>query len=92
MGGGTPGNGNGNGGNGGTTRAAAPRTPDRLTQKQLSAIWAIARRLGLNSEDIRERCTADYGALPEYLSRQDGSAFIAALQTELAPPAAAGSP
>jgi hypothetical protein len=95
TGGGMPGNGNGasqgSNGNGGTARAAAPRITDRLTQKQLSAIWAIARRLGLSTEDIRERCTAAYGALPEYLSRADGSTFIGDLQAEAEPAGAEGS-
>jgi hypothetical protein len=83
--------GNGNG-NGGTPRTAAPRTPDRLTQKQLSAIWAIARRLGLSTEDVRERCTAAHGLLPEYLSRADASALIAELQAESEPAGAVGAP
>lgn len=83
--------GNGNG-NGGATRAAAPRTPDRLTQKQLSAVWAIARRLGLSTEDMRVRCTSAYGVLPEFLSRADASALIAELQAEGEPAGAAGSP
>ena len=97
AGGGMPGNGNGasqgSNGNGGAPRAAtAPRAPDRLTQKQLSAVWAIARRLGMSTEDVRERCTSAYGLLPEFLSRADASALIAELQAEGEPAGAVGAP
>lgn len=89
------GNGNGNGraagGNGGNGNGT-PHTPDRLTQKQLSAIWAIARRLGLSTEDIRSRCTSAYGVLPEFLSRTDASALIAELQADGEAGAATGAP
>lgn len=93
-GGSAPGNGNGGtkptNGNGSTRTAAG--APDRLTQKQLSAIWAIARRLGLTTEDVRERTTATFGLLPEYLTRKDGSAFIQELQAEVEPASMEGAP
>lgn len=60
-----------NGGNGGD--------PDRLSQRQLSSIWSLGRRLGLNADEIRQRSVREYGVVPEFLSRQSGSSFISAL-------------
>jgi hypothetical protein len=82
---GVPGNGGAKPSNGNGASKVAAALSDRLTQKQLSAIWAIARRLGLSTDDVRERATATFGALPEYLSRKDGSSFIQELQAEADP-------
>ena len=64
----TNGNGksNGNGSNG----------RDRLTQKQLSAIWSMGRALGENVDAIRKHCIDAFGVQPEHLCKPDASAFI----------------
>jgi len=67
-----------NGGNGGNGR-----TDNRLTQKQLSAIWSLGRSLGLNADAIRQRAQEAYSAMPEHLSKSDASSFISALGAEL---------
>jgi len=56
---------------------------NRLTQKQLSAIWSLGRSLGLNADSIRQRTQEAYGYMPEHLSRSDASSFISALGAEL---------
>jgi hypothetical protein len=71
RGGGT-GNGNGNG-----TRQ------DRLTQRQLSAVWGLGRSLGLNAEQIRQRSVDTFGVVPEQLGKSDASSFISSLGEEL---------
>ena len=73
--------GNGNGsknGNGARDNGGAPRS-DRLTQKQLSAIWSMGRALGQNAEAIRQRAVEVYGSIPEQLDRSSASAFITEL-------------
>jgi hypothetical protein len=61
------------------TRPAAPRA----SSKQVSAIWSLGRRLGLDANAIRSRCAADYGAFPEQLDRVAASAFITALADQV---------
>ena len=61
--------GNGKGANGGNGR-------DRLTQRQLSAIWSMGRALGENVDAIRKHCIDAFGVQPEHLSKPDASAFI----------------
>jgi hypothetical protein len=57
---------------------------DRITQRQLSAIWALARSLGLSSDAVRERASMAFGVLPEQLSKNEASAFISELTQETA--------
>lgn len=78
-------NGNGHGptaanGNGHGTAAAAPA--DRLTQRQHSAILAIARRSGISAEHLRQRCSETYGVPVAGLCKTDASRFIEVLQAE----------
>ena len=61
-------------------RSAAPQ---RASAKQVSAIWAIGRKLGLDANAIRQRCFGDYGAFPEQLDKQTASAFIQVLGSEV---------
>jgi len=68
-----------NRGNGGNGHANG----NRLTQKQLSAIWSMGRSLGLNADAIRQRSQEGYGAMPEHLSKTDASSFISALSAEI---------
>jgi hypothetical protein len=61
----------------------ATDTRDRLTQKQLQAIWSMARGLKLDAEAIRKRSVEIYGTQPEQLSKNDASAFISKLGEEI---------
>ena len=67
----------GNGGNG------RNRVGDRLTQKQLSAIWALARKAGYSSDEVRRRTFESFGVRPEHLLKADASALIGDLSDEL---------
>ena len=69
------GNGNGrskpassNGGNG-----------NRLTQKQLSCIWGMARSLGRSVDEVRNHTVEAYGAQPEQMNKSDASNLITEL-------------
>jgi len=65
-------------------RLAAKTTPaSRASSKQVSAIWSLGRRLGLDANAIRARCSADHGAFPEQLDRVAASAFITALADQV---------
>ena len=77
-------NGNGNGRRRGT---AGTSNGNRLTQRQLSAIWSMGRSLGLSADQIRERTTEVYGVQPEHLSKSDASSFISELGGGLSGPA-----
>jgi len=88
------GNGNGHGskqetgrGNGNGRRKCVTDTPNRLTQRQLSAIWGMGRSLGLSADKIRERTVDTYGVQPEHLSKSDASSFITELGEGLSSPA-----
>ena len=66
------GNGRSNAGNNGNGR-------DRLTQKQLSCIWGMARSLGRSVEEVRQHTLDAYGGQPEQMSKTDASSFITEL-------------
>jgi hypothetical protein len=53
---------------------------DRLSQKQLSTIWSMARNLNLDADAVRRRTMELYGVQPENLSKADASALITALE------------
>ena len=55
----------------------------RLTQKQLSAIWALARKAGYHSEKIRDLTAQAYGCQPEQLSKTDASTMIGNLSSQI---------
>ena len=57
---------------------AAP-TRNRLTSKQLAAIWAIARKLGYEQQELRQMVKAKFNAQPEFLSRDQASTLIGSL-------------
>ena len=61
---------NGNGGNG----------DGRLTARQLSAIWGLARQHDIAQREVRRVCMADFGRQPEFLSKSEASAVIDRLQ------------
>jgi hypothetical protein len=56
---------------------------DRLTQRQLSTLWSMGRRLGLDAEAIRKRCREEFGSIPEQLNKTDASAFISELERRI---------
>ena len=62
----------GNNGNNGNGR-------DRLTQKQLSCIWGMARTLGRSVEDVRQHTLDAYSTQPEQMSKTDASSLITEL-------------
>jgi len=65
-------------------RLAAKSAPaSRASSKQVSAIWSLGRRLGLDANAIRARCSADHGAFPEQLDRVAASAFITVLADQV---------
>lgn len=55
----------------------------RLTQKQLSAIWSMARKAGYRSEDMRDLTSQAYRCQPEQLSKTDASALIGNLSNQI---------
>jgi hypothetical protein len=63
-------------------RKEPPAPANRASSKQVSAIWSIGRKLGLNANEIRQRCLADYGSFPENLDRAVASRFIGELADE----------
>jgi len=86
------GNGNGrqqpHGGNGqrrrnGNGRGNGASNGDRATQRQVSAIWALGRNLGMSADAIRQRSLEEFGAMPEMLSKSDASTLISAMNVEL---------
>lgn len=56
---------------------------ERLTQKQLSAIWAMGRNLGLSSEDIRKRTMQAFNCIPEQLDKEEASSLISEFSEQL---------
>jgi hypothetical protein len=58
-------------------------TQERLTPKQLQAIWNLGRKLGLGAEAVRQRAVEGFGKAPEQLGRADASALITALGEEI---------
>lgn len=65
-------------------RLAAKSMPaSRASSKQVSAVWSLGRRLGLDANAIRQRAMAEHGAFPEQLDRVAASAFITALSDEV---------
>jgi hypothetical protein len=71
----------GNDGDDGNGRARHPQ--ERLTQRQLAAIWSISRALGVSGQEVRRRSVEMFGVVPEQLSKPDASTFIGQLQEAL---------
>jgi hypothetical protein len=59
---------------------APPRS--RLTSKQLSAIWAIGRKLGYEQQALRQHIKTTFGVQPEFLNREQASQAIGALSAQ----------
>lgn len=60
------------------------RGADPATERQIKAIYAIARAGHLSDADVVKRCQETYGAPPEQLERRDASNFIDLLKQEMA--------
>jgi hypothetical protein len=65
-------------------RTTSPATParNRLTSKQLNAVWALARRVGYQQQELRSMVKTRFGVQPEFLTRDQASQVIAGLATE----------
>jgi hypothetical protein len=70
-------------------RQNAPTSPvppsnarNRLTSKQLSAIWAIGRKLGYEQGQLRAFIKQTFGTQPEFLSRDQASQVIGTMSTK----------
>jgi hypothetical protein len=65
------------------SRMASPAPArNRLTSKQLAAIWAISRKLGHEQQAIRQHIKATFGVQPEFLTREQASQAIGALSKQ----------
>jgi len=62
---------------------AAPTRGERLTSRQLGAIWNMSRKLGLGADAVRQQSMELFGAVPEQLARADASALISRLGDEI---------
>jgi len=62
--------------------ASQPRG-ERLTSRQLGAIWNMSRKLGLGADAVRQRAVELFGTPPEQLARADASALISRLGDEI---------
>jgi hypothetical protein len=63
------------------TRPAAPAR-NRLSSKQLAAIWAIGRKIGYEQQALRSHIKQSFGVQPEFLSREQASQAIGALSKQ----------
>jgi hypothetical protein len=52
---------------------------NRLTSKQLAAIWAIGRKLGYEQQALRQMVKSKFNAQPEFLTRDQASALIGSM-------------
>lgn len=64
------------------TQAPAAPARNRLTSKQLGAIQAIARKLGYEPQSLRAFVKQQFGAQPEFLTRDQASKLISAMSAQ----------
>lgn len=62
-----------------TAPARVEETRNRVSSKQLGAVWAIARKAGLEQSSLRSQVKIQFGVQLEFLSRQQASELIDAL-------------
>jgi len=48
----------------------------RLTAKQLSAIFALAKAKGWSNKDVRDFAQEMFGKMPDFLTKREASAMI----------------
>jgi hypothetical protein len=67
-------------------RPQVPQSPapsrNRLTSKQLGAIQAIGRNLGYDPQGLRAFVKQQFGAQPEFLTRDQASKLISAMSAQ----------
>lgn len=68
--------------NGRDSDGASEVSRNRLTAKQLKAIYAIAHGQGCSDAELKRICVSVYSVAPEFLSKQDASSFIEYLNTD----------
>lgn len=56
---------------------------NRLSSKQLAAIWSIARKLGVEQSSFRAQVKVKFGCQLEFMSRQQASQLITDLNAQL---------
>ena len=64
-------------------RATPAPTRNRLTSKQLGALQAISRKLGMDHGGLRAISTQRFNAQPEFLTRDQASQLIASMSAQL---------
>lgn len=69
---------NGNGGGGNSDQGGNGN--NRLTARQLNAIWALSRQAEIPQREIRRHSMDRFGKQPEFLSRQEASEMINTMQ------------
>jgi hypothetical protein len=62
-------------------RPVAPAR-NRLTSKQLSAVWALGRKLGYEQQALRQFVKGKFGTQPEFLTRDQASQLIGAMSAQ----------
>ena len=62
--------------------AVPPNDYGRITARQLSAIFAIARARGMSNKDVRSYTQEVFGKVPDFLTRREASTIIQQLQEE----------
>lgn len=75
----TPNGSNGNGGNPGSNGNEG-NTDGRLSNKQLSAIFGIAKSKGWSSKETREFTQDRFGKVPDFLTKREASTCIDTLK------------
>jgi hypothetical protein len=61
-----------------------PQQRNRITSKQVSAIWAIGRKLGHDQSSLRQFVKTTFGVQAEYLSKEQASQLISILSQQIA--------
>jgi hypothetical protein len=56
---------------------------NRLTSKQLAALWTLAKKLDVERVAFRNRVRERFGVTPEFLSREAASSLISELSGKL---------
>ena len=64
-------------------RAVRSGPVNRASARQVTAIWNLGRRLGLDANAIRQRTMTAFGAVPEQLDRETASRAIQDLADEI---------
>jgi hypothetical protein len=63
--------------------SAASPSRNRLTSKQLAALWAMARKLGHDQSTFRQMIKQRTSVQPEFLSREVASKLIGEMSARL---------